>query len=585
LQAELKAIIDGREDSIEQGRVETVAHFEAQLATMRDTLESTKSSMEAERTAFEANTAEKLKQRKERLAEIIQEREQAIQLLQDEIESVKQETENTRKDWEEQIAEINASYDKGLQDISAREHKEDRYFEAKLTALKEELARVVKENEAMAAAVPDYDDKDFLREAQDSFAMQELQLTERISQEMEQQIESRVNERMKEMREQHRQERAKLLQEALQLEERETILQSGGETGSEGFLSPEYITACQEPWRGNYFPDTKHLKQEEAVALKELDDKKQEFKEALGKTAGLRRKLEEAAAKYEADLAEATAKGGEEIGRLREVVAQKEKEVLMLERQFEESEMEVRRRFHEIDDAETQLKSLRMKLADEKLRIKEKIQQEYQPLITAEKTKSEKLAEQLENLRRELELALEYLRHDLFDIETSNAAMEESLRAETEKLIEDLRAELELEYQRQEAELLDGINTTEKEAYRKMMEEKRNLEDAMAEMKRTKEEQIAREQAEFDERIAELNNECVEIMTANVELKEKIKFQSECECQTCPLLDRNIRKLEKLLVKMQIQDRDLVLDGQNKKDMIHKLHVKPKLPPLPGKPL
>lgn len=60
----------------------------------------------------------------------------------------------------------------------------------------------------------------------------------------------------------------------------------------------------------------------------------------------------------------------------------------------------------------------------------------------------------------------------------------------------------------------------------------------------------------------------------------------------CPILDKNLKKLEKAIVKMQIQDRDLALDGQNKRDMIHKLgnpnanpNSKPaKLPMLPNKP-
>jgi hypothetical protein len=387
---------------------------------------------------------------------------------------------------------------------------------------------------------------------------------------------------MEELREQHRLERIRMLEEATRLEQQEHALEAHP---SQGFLSDEYLAATADPTMEKYFPDTKNLKQEEAVALKQLEERKDEFKDALRKTAALSRKLKEVSANYEADLAAVTAKGTEELDELRNIVAAKEREVLVLERQFEESEKEVRRRFLEIDDAEHQLKTLRAKLADEKMKIKERIQKEFEPIIGEERTKNEAMLQQLEALKRDLELAVEYLKHDLLDVETSNAAMEESLRAETDKLVEELKGELELDYQRKESALLEELNASEREAHSKIIEEKRSLEERMMEMKRAREEQMALEQSEFDQKIAELNNECVEILTANIELKKKIRVLNESGCQTCPLLDRNIKKLEKLLVKMQIQDRDLALDGQNKKDMIHKFHVKPKLPPLPGKPI
>ena len=53
---------------------------------------------------------------------------------------------------------------------------------------------------------------------------------------------------------------------------------------------------------------------------------------------------------------------------------------------------------------------------------------------------------------------------------------------------------------------------------------------------------------------------------------------------TCGLLDKNIRKLEKDLVKLQLQDRGLALDGNNKKEMISRLTGKPKSPPLASHP-
>jgi hypothetical protein len=56
-------------------------------------------------------------------------------------------------------------------------------------------------------------------------------------------------------------------------------------------------------------------------------------------------------------------------------------------------------------------------------------------------------------------------------------------------------------------------------------------------------------------KIAELNNERVGILLLSI--KKKMQFQScsGTDCTTCPLLDENIKQLEKLLVKMQLQLR------------------------------
>ena len=101
-----------------------------------------------------------------------------------------------------------------------------------------------------------------------------------------------------------------------------------------------------------------------------------------------------------------------------------------------------------------------------------------------------------------------------------------------------------------------------------------------------------KDQEQYNEKIEVLNNECIEILAQNSEKQELIRKLKEKKCDMCPVLEKNLKKLEKALVKMQIQDRDLALDGQNKRDMIHKLgnpntNSNPKaarLPMLPAKP-
>lgn len=245
-----------------------------------------------------------------------------------------------------------------------------------------------------------------------------------------------------------------------------------------------------------------------------------------------------------------------------------------------------------IEQAEDKLTKLRTKLAEEKSKIKEVIKKEYQPLINQEQRRSEVMVSELEKLRNELELSVEYLKHDLLGIETSNAAMEEDLKSETEKIIKNLQEELRKKYEQMEEEFISKMSQIEIDKANQVNLEIAKLDEEMASLQHEKDEEIQKDQQKYNEQIEVLNNECLEILTQNSEKQELIRQLKEKKCDMCPVLDKNLKKLEKALVKMQIQDRDLALDGQNKRDMIHKLgnpgiNTNPKaakLPMLPAKP-
>ena len=411
---------------------------------------------------------------------------------------------------------------------------------------------------------------------------------------------------MAELRRKHEKEREVLLTEAQKLEQKEKELQQklDEETKKANEIAPEnnpvqqivsapgFIDAQIDKWRESYFVETKNLKHEEAEALKHLDHCKVEFKEAVARTVNLRNQLKESTIKYEEALEKARAKGGEELEELRLIVEEKEKEIFELEKQFDENEQEVRKRIQMIDEAEDKLTKLRTKLAEEKSKIKEVIKKEYQPLINQEQRRSEVMVSELEKLRNELELSVEYLKHDLLGIETSNAAMEEDLKSETEKIIQDLQNELRQKYEKIEEEFISKMTQIEIDKQNQVNDEIAKLEDEVNEIKIEKENFIQKDQEQYKEKIEVLNNECIEILTLNSEKQELIRQLKEKKCDMCPILDKNLKKLEKAIVKMQIQDRDLALDGQNKRDMIHKLgnpnanpNSKPaKLPMLPSKP-
>jgi hypothetical protein len=421
-------------------------------------------------------------------------------------------------------------------------------------------------------------DQTALEDAERGFLESEVALSDKFTAEMEAQIQAKVEERLRELREKHKQERILLLQQANELE-LQTVEKAVGEE------------AAQEPghdvdtdWR-RHVPATLGLKQEEAHAMQALQNGRTELRQAVDRTNFLRQQLLGASAKYEEQLEEVKSSGDSELQSLRSVVDEKEKEILLLERQFEENEKEVREKMKQIEAAEQRLTELRAQLTLEKERIRDQIQKEYQPLLHQEAEKTEAVMSELQKLKAELSMSVELLKSDLYDVETSNAALEDSLKQETQKIVAQLKTELEEQYADEEMTLVSTLTGIEKEEMNKIRKEKAMFDEEERKYTEEKMAKVREEQKEFEQRLGELNNECAQVLSGNVDKRAQIHTLTTSECKTCPLLDKNIRKLEKLLVKMQIHDRDLMLDGQNKKDMIHKLHTKTKLPPLPSRPI
>lgn len=93
----------------------------------------------------------------------------------------------------------------------------------------------------------------------------------------------------------------------------------------------------------------------------------------------------------------------------------------------------------------------------------------------------------------------------------------------------------------------------------------------IAEMERTYEEMLVGVQEEWDEKIKVVNNECMELLDMNSQKKEEVRVCSETECSMCPTLQRAQRKLEKHLIKMQVEERGLMLTDSNEEDVYRKL--------------
>lgn len=602
LDEQLRKVIQDRQPSIERAHNEIVASYEEKLAKLNERLKSLRDTIEKDANDFQNRINEKLENHQDRMNKLREENQKAIEEVQEQIDETNRQIEETKQQWVKEKEDINESYDRDIRDVSTKELKDDKYFEAKVAALTKELHQVLMENQAMAEQATFLDETEAeVNSKQDSYREKEEQISARLSSELSVQVQERVQEKMRPLKEKHEQERLRLLNDAYNLEEQEMGLQkliatrnssNRSSTSSASsinlrssavFSSSSFLNAQVDKWRGDYFVETKNLKQEEADALKDLDKCKVEFQEAMNKTVRLRDALKESTSRYETALAEAKTKSGEELTALRTLVEQKEKEIVELERTFEENEKEVRKKIRQIENAEEKLTKLRNQLAAEKGKIKEVIKKEYQPLIQNEQRKSEIMVSALEKLRNELELSLEYMKHDLYCVETSNAAMEEGLAAETDQLVEQLRAQLKSKLEKEEEVVVTEMSNIEMSKLEEVNQKVVELEEEVEKLQKEKQRQIDEAQNSYKAQITELNDHCFQIMSESSEKKQIIRELRSRKCELCPVLDKNIHKLEKLLVKLQYHDRDLLLDGKNKKDMLQKFkNTKPKLPPLPA---
>jgi hypothetical protein len=77
-----------------------------------------------------------------------------------------------------------------------------------------------------------------------------------------------------------------------------------------------------------------------------------------------------------------------------------------------------------------------------------------------------------------------------------------------------------------------------------------------------------------------VNDELVNLIDASAVIASKLAQLESGRCPTCLIFEKQLGKIEKIMVKLQIRESQLSLDAENKKDIIRKLHPRGKLPPL-----
>ena len=324
------------------------------------------------------------------------------------------------------------------------------------------------------------------------------------------------------------------------------------------------------------------MKEEEATALTELCQTKDEFKSAVDKALILREKLTKTSKFYTDEVEKAKNQNEDELMELRQNIIEKQKEISELEKQYEENEIELNRKSRLVEKAEDKLNDLRNRLSKDKELIKEKIINNYQPLISSQKEKSNSLAKQISELSNELQLEIEMKKQELLLLEASNAAMIDSIRKESEEIINNFKDQLAPQLKEEEDNYNDELFKEEELKIREINEKSANFQNDENRIDQENKEKLEEQLNLHKKEIDNINNECMKISKKISEKRLKVDQLNNSECKECQILQKSLKKIEKQLIAMQEEERDLVLTDKNHNETYKTFHnnLRKTLPPL-----
>ena len=633
----IQKIINDRPIEVEKAKKKAINEHKAKEQKMLDMLQNMRSKIEADAEQMRSKINDKTSAHADKVHALEEEQRKVLAELEAEKQKYKDEMEEIKATWDSDKKKIIDGFEKDISDAKNKSATEQKYFEAKRDALQKELDNIIVENskiEQEAAKNTNYGE---INEYDKKLRQAESDLESKMRNEVNDKIKKAVDEKMLELKKQHDAEREKLLAQVKLLEDKErdvcdsianynaddvlplpskiyktevrvsaqstgrkiaaipayrdpiptndpgSISTSRKSTGRAipSFATQQFLDSQIDKWREDYLNDTKTLKQEQSYAMKQLEESKKEFQSAVKQISSLKEKLVRATEEYAVTIKESETKNESELKELQCVIEEKEKTISELELQFEENERELKRRARQIEAVEDKLTHLKEHLDEEKEKIRKKIKEEYQPLIFQEQKKSDEKEVKLRNLKNELEINLEFMKNDLFVVESANAGMEESLRNETREMVEKLKNELNAQCQQAEEEfsqrLADQEIAKQDRIAKRLEEYKKEEEDKVDQFN---EEMNAIEEKQQED-IQSINDYCINVLSENAEKKKEITELANVQCPKCNILQKNVKHLEKEIVQLQIQCRNANLENANNLSLYKTFKQQPKLPPIP----
>lgn len=595
LEAKLNNLIQNRQNQIDQEVKSRKEKYKMKITQLKESLEKVANQSKADEEAMKGRIQDKADSHQDRIKNIKEEQTVFIENIKKEINEIRESTEKMRIQWDEERKNIETEFESHFNEIQEKRKYSQKYFEMKFEALRKELHHVLQDNAKIFNRLAQ--DNDDLLSLKLKHKEEEAEFQSKTQEILKAESDKKIKAKIDELKRKHTLEREKILSEIESARESETGLESKyndalTESKKEpnklinSFTQKELIEEINEnesmKWKNEFFDDVRSLKNEEAIVLQELFQSKDEFKEAVDKALVLREKLTTASKFYLEEVEKAKGKNEEQLNELKQIVTEKQKELNELEFLYDENEKELNRKAKLVEKAEDKLNDLRNKLSNEKKLIKQKIIDDYQPLISQEKEKSQLMVREITEITEELQNSIEFKKQELELIDASNLAMIEGIRKETAEKVDLFKEKMEEELRESEAVYIDQLIKEEEELLKSINEKFASFKLEEDRISQELKDRLIEQQESHKTQIAQLNDECMKIMTKNCEKKEKIAQISNLECNNCFILQKSIKKIEKQLIAMQEEERDLTLTDKNHNETYKTFHnsLRKTLPPL-----
>lgn len=596
LEKKLQEKIQNRQNQIDQEVKLRKEKYKAKIRLLKESLQKLNKQSKTDEDAMKGRIQDKLDSHQDRIKKIKDDQTAFLLNIQKEINDTKEEYEKVKIEWEEERNKIENSSKEELAEIQNKIENSNKYFELKFEALRKELHHVLQDNAKIFNMIAK--DNDDLLSLKLKHKEEEAEFSSKIQQKMKTESDLKIQQKIEELKAKHSAEREKLKLEiqtagesesGLELKYKNALNESKSQPDrifnqfSKSDIFEEMNEKESNKWNKTEFLEgLKDLKNEEKIALEQLFQSRDEFKEAVDKALVLHEKLTETSKFYKEEVEKAKEKNEEQLNDLRQTIGEKQKELKELEFQFDENEKELNKKARLVEKAEDRLNDLRKKLSKEKDLIRQKIISDYQPLISKELEKSQLMVREITEITENLQNSINWKKHELELIEASNNAMIEGIRKETSEKVELFKEKLDEDLRESEAVFIDDLIKKEEELMK-------NVNEKMASFK-LEEDRIEQElkdklmdQQEFHKsQIDSLNEDYMKIVNKNCEKKEKISQLSNAECQNCFVLKKSIKKIEKQLITMQEEERDLTLADKNHNETYKTFNnnLRKTLPPL-----
>ncbi|EAY21355.1 hypothetical protein TVAG_167300 [Trichomonas vaginalis G3] len=615
----IKDIINRRPTDVEDAKKKIEEEFHTKLDKLNEALANLRDKNEQEAEAMKQKINDKSGSSSDKLAALKVEQERVLAEFEEEKGKIKEEIENVKSTWDQDREDIKKKMQANIDSAKKKSELEEKYYISKITALRSELDSIITENNQVENST-----MNDVAEYKKKLLTEENLLASSLQNELNKKVQAAVEAKIAELRKIHEEEQRNLENQMRALETQLSQLSfpkqdmesplstnpyrdGGGVKKTQSmavsfqnqtptsnlssqrtpvttarvrpsFATQQFIDSQLDMWRKDFLADTKEMRAEQTRALRMLDESKNDFQAAVDHINKLKQKLETTTVEYQSAVKETEKKSEQELSDLKNIVEEKEKQISELESQFEVNEHELKKRAKQIEAVEDKLFHLKEHLDQSKSEIQKKIKEEFQPLILGEKQKNDERMAQLHQIQNELELQLEFMKNDLFVVESANAAMEDTLRGETASMVERLKNDLNKELSQQEnkySQILRSKEGKHMAEIRQKMEQfdedkLKKVADFELEMKNLAE--------KHQEEVHEINDYCMKLMTENSDKKQKLNDYYNIVCDKCPILAKHMKHLEKEIVKLQLAVRDVKLSDENNKALYKTF--KPTLPPL-----